>query len=34
MLFEDLITLYGESIVSLSAYLDEDLSEWLARQPA
>ncbi len=34
MLFEDLFTLYRESIVSLSAYLGEDLSEWLARQPA
>jgi len=34
LLFEDLLTLYRESIVSLSAYLGEDLSEWLSRPPA
>jgi len=34
MLFEDLYTLYRETIVSLSAYLGEDLSEWLAPPPA
>jgi len=33
MLFEDLFTLYRDSIVSLSEYLGEDLSEWLARPP-
>jgi len=33
-LFEDLFTLYRETIVSLSAYLGEDLSEWLSRPPA
>jgi hypothetical protein len=33
MVFEDLFTLYRESIVSLSAYLGEDLSEWLAPPP-
>jgi len=31
LLFEDLLTLYRESIGSLSAYVGEDLTEWLSR---